>query len=766
MKGVGIFVIVVVLFGIGERLTCRTMKKPTISVGMGIANKLLKLSCIGCLGFLCYFGKEMKIKWVVAAFVGTMLVSFLIAWIWMKKVRIQLRIKSDEKPNTYVIASSEILVLIAGKENVFSSANVGKVWFEFLTKYGQRYARERDLTQAVLGKYHMIPLQRYESERAKDTNYEKQFLLFYCKRIPSWQWKRVETFLKQKEQEGFQIILCGMKEGNAIYSEWPVYVGTQCEIPFEVMEKNELWKKLKQVYLEMRKVAGDWNAIQKLCLADTLERQCSILMEIIKDSDRIEELPEEVRHIDWRHRGVIREEEKGILTFAETVLRILKEGIAIREKAVTGMSEAEIHTCNEKIKYIDLSMERKKDTQEEVIRKKAEFFRKYRGSAVWSLYGKEEVFRGWSKGLNGKYMTKARFDKDYAEQILKEEVQPRDYHDLLMKLETERVVHLLDGESWDAMHSSWFSSIPIEEAYISNLTMEGEFLPVTPVRIGFLHPGFHDMKNPFPWIRSIEIRKFEEREELIKWIRHDSIETEVESERTRFYRKALKETGCESVFLNSNMYLAGLYKNAFDRKDMLTSALALLDFTEYALLNVKCVLMELEEEAWTELKGPTFAEMGSYLLQHAKEGSVLYERTQKGKITIPEPCRELQQDLKQVLLCEIIGEEMDFRSLIQILHQIQKRIQEIGVGEIEDGEKLWKLMVYYTIMMNRFLDLYNFGIRVDNTKIWAGYIEGYEDGYVRTRRFFLEDEGVPCPIWEIRNGEKKYINYFYGRYCS
>lgn len=69
-------------------------------------------------------------------------------------------------------------------------------------------------------------------------------------------------------------------------------------------------------------------------------------------------------------------------------------------------------------------------------------------------------------------------------------------------------------------------------------------------------------------------------------------------------------------------------------------------------------------------------------------------------------------------------------------------------------------------MFNRFLDLYNFGIRVDNTKIWAGYIEGYEDGYIRTRKYFVQNEGVPCPVWEIKKGEKKYINYFYKKYVT
>lgn len=751
-------------------VSLRTAKRPGISVGMGITNKAAVIFFYGYMIAECFVSGGWKVKWIIPAAFLIVFLSFAVAWIWVKKTRVKLSIKKDVKPNDYIIDFCEKLVVITSTEDLLDGANVRKVWFDFLLANAKKFAKEKHLTALVLGKYYVIPFQKFVADKIDKTKYEECICLVWSKKMPALGWKNIEQRLERMEKDGFKIILCEnskITSKRALYSKWPVYANVDLVIPYEIVEHYDTQKRMKQNYLKMHQFLEKspnqklQKYIDKLCMGESLEEQFYTLL-------KIAECCGEEKEIDITHRsmvGVVDEER--LSTLAEEVLQLLMKEPQISEKTVAEKENVKIVTCLGNKEYKNLRKEQKADTDEDTAKKKIDFLIKYKRASAWSLYGNEDNFRGWSKGLNGKYMTKSRFDKDYAEKILKEEPVPEAYHDLLMKLETNQVIHLLDGEAWDAMHKSWFSSIKIEEAYISNLMMEGEFLPMSPVKVALLHKDKYEMNNLFSWINSLEIREFKEREELIKWIRHDSVETGAFAERVKTYRKALKDMGCESVFLNSNSYFVGLFKNAFDHRDTTTSALSFLDFMEFAMLNVQYVLMEMEgTEVAEEVETPDFEHMGNYIFEHAKERSVLYERTHYGVITIPEECQNLHKRLQKYLSCEITGAEMDFQSLIQILHQIRLATKNQLIFEKEYIEILWNLLLYYSIMFNRFLDLYNFGIRVDNTKIWAGYIEGYEDGYIRTRKYFVQNEGVPCPVWEIKKGEKKYINYFYKKYVT
>ena len=428
----------------------------------------------------------------------------------------------------------------------------------------------------------------------------------------------------------------------------------------------------------------------------------------------------------------------------------------------------------------NLTVERKK-THFHGEQKKAQkkFIKKYKCVPIWNFNAKGHWFDQYSEEIKNGYMTKSFFEKEYAEAILHEEVTPQLYHEFLINLEPSKIIMLYDAESWDQIQREWQYEESFESAYVRSILLEGGFVPKALNQIGVLGKTEKEVLNPYPWIRSLDIQRFDTYPAIMSWAvnatgfsaklnrtsRRRLKEQSQYVERKNTYRRILEETGCESLLLAQNIYIAGFFKNVCEYEDITTSTMALFDFIEFMTQCVQYTLTELTDKELKEDKVSLDLEsMGQIIFEYAPKDSVLYNRVHYGSMDIPEYCRKLHKKMKEYLPYEFEGDTTDFLGMMKILRIIRNGTKAHGVIREEHVGVMWALLLYYALILGWFLDIHHFELYISGDKLEAGYTEGCQNFYIDLSEYFTIDKNVPCPIWKAEDGKRKYTNYFYGQY--
>lgn len=411
-------------------------------------------------------------------------------------------------------------------------------------------------------------------------------------------------------------------------------------------------------------------------------------------------------------------------------------------------------------------------------KERVRFLRKWSANpaTVWTFYSDAGIFDRIPVDLNCPYMKKAYFENEYAEKILHRKPTPELWHDFL--LETARcVVHLFDAPEWDWILDSRNQESPFLRHYIMDKAAEGELLPGAPLKIGVLGTPAHALINPYPWILSLEVQQFASYEALLGWASNTSSDHDRRTlgkntrkqgreqalfrQRTVFYRTLLKELDCPSPLLSPNLYVSGFFKNLFDYDDIETSAMAIFDFLEFTLLCVLyCLLGSQGIPPEKSLVNPDFQSIGELILAHCPVGSPIYENIHQRYAKIPPHCAELQDRLTRYLPFSIKGGRMDFGNLTRILRLLRNATRGHGFIQEDNAGVLWQLLLYYALICCKFLKLQDFRLEVSG----RGVRIGYADDLTFLSDYFIVENEVPCPLWEMKKQKRQYINYFHGAY--
>lgn len=447
------------------------------------------------------------------------------------------------------------------------------------------------------------------------------------------------------------------------------------------------------------------------------------------------------------------------------------------------LAKAPVLPCREQsgdVPVMEQARSRRELDEKQQAAKKA-FLHKYRRAFLLETIADADTNTRLMADIQQNCVTKEYFKREYAGAILGVEPDGRDLHDFLLELGSRRVVHLMTGAGWDRWNQFWHAPMNSNIGYLLYMMASGEWIPRAPVKIGILGPSETPLVNKAPWIRSLEIQRFDSYPALLSWAGNAPVhqgglnqgnrkrlkDLSDFMERETAYQRVLSELGCASPLTGGSIYVAGFFKNVFDYEDASTSAMALFDFIEFIMQSVHYTLLELSGIPVSENSvNPDLKTAGRFIMEHAREGSELHRRLHSRTIRIPDRCQALHRQLREYLPLEISGSEMDFPGLTNILRLLRNISRAHGVIREEHVGVLWSLLLYYAVMCAMFLDLEHFELYVAEAEqeIWAGYSEGYEDGYIRVKEYFALDKNVPCPLWEYAKGRRYYINYFYGHY--
>lgn len=406
------------------------------------------------------------------------------------------------------------------------------------------------------------------------------------------------------------------------------------------------------------------------------------------------------------------------------------------------------------------------------------FLRKWSSKpvAMWMFYQNTDVFHRMLTDLNCPYMMKTYFEEEYMEKILHQASTPDIYHSFL--LETAHcIIHLFEASVWDCILDSWNNAIPFLRKYVMEKSEEGELLPGIPLKIGILGTPSRAVINPYPWMLSLEIQNFDSYEALLGWASNTSAgsyrkklgkntgkqghEWMLFERRTVFYRTLLEELDCPSPLVSPNLYFSGFFKNLFDYEDIETAAMAIFDFLEFTMLCVQYYLLGSQKiQPQKSLVNPDFQSIGEIILSCCPAGAPIYENIHQRYVEIPDHCRKLQERLTQYLPFTIKGSRMDFRNLTRILRLLRNATRGHGFIQAENAAVLWQLLLYYALICCKFLELQDFRLDVSEDSVRIGYA----DHLVSLSDYFIIQNGVPCPLWELRKQKRQYINYFHGMY--
>lgn len=406
------------------------------------------------------------------------------------------------------------------------------------------------------------------------------------------------------------------------------------------------------------------------------------------------------------------------------------------------------------------------------------FLRKWsaRLMIMWSFRQDTDVFSQMLEELNCPYMTKSFWEKEYMEKILHRKETPDIYHEFL--LETAHcVVHLFEAPVWDRILDSQSNGDSFLRNYVKELAKEGELLPGVPLKIGVLGTPAHALVNPYPWMLSLEIQDFDSYEALLGWASNTSLvsskrklgknarkqgaEWNLFLQRTAFYRTLLDEIDCPSPLISPNLYFSGFFKNLFDYEDIETSAMALFDFLEFTMLCVQYYLLGAQKILpKRSLVNPDFQSIGEIILSCCPANEPIYETLHHRYAELPAHCVELQERLTQYLPFAIQGSRMDFKNLTRILRLLRNATRGHGFIQEDNAVILWQLLLYYTLICCKFLKLQDFRLDVSDNSVLAGYA----DSLIPLSDYFIIQNKVPCPLWELRKQKRQYINYFHGMY--
>ena len=268
-----------------------------------------------------------------------------------------------------------------------------------------------------------------------------------------------------------------------------------------------------------------------------------------------------------------------------------------------------------------------KEVSEEQKAAKEKFIQKYKKASLWDVRGNSEAFAGIETDLQTKFLTK---------EIYQEQFNMSEFHEDLLRMDIDKVLHLWDSEGWDCMGDAWKDPMPVDEAYLFSMLLDGEFLPKAPIRIGVLGESKYPFSNKYAWIRSLEMKTFETYPAIISWAGNAPVSKSrlnkmdkrrlkdqsgfAESDVT--YQRVLSELGCPSLLQSENIYMAGFFKNIFDYEDASTSTMALFDFIEFMMQSVQYTLMELNHISVAKnVVNPDLQKTGKLIMKYAQDGS-------------------------------------------------------------------------------------------------------------------------------------------------
>lgn len=406
------------------------------------------------------------------------------------------------------------------------------------------------------------------------------------------------------------------------------------------------------------------------------------------------------------------------------------------------------------------------------------FLRKWsvRLITMWTFYQDTDVFHRMLADLNCPYMTRPYWEEEYMEKILHRDATPDIYHNFL--LETAHcVIHLFEAPVWDRILDSWDGGIPFLRKYVMELAEEGELLPGIPLKIGVLGAPAHALSDPYPWMISLEIQNFDSYEALLGWAsntsagsfrrklgknaRKQGAEWSLFLQRTAFYRTLLEELDCPSPLISPNLYFSGFFKNLFDYDDIETSAMAVFDFLEFTMLCVQYYLLGSQGiQPERSLVNPDFQSIGEIILSCCPADEPVYETLHHRSVALPAHCLELQERLTQYLPFAIQGSRMDFKNLTRILRLLRNATRGHGFIQEDNAVILWQLLLYYALICCKLLKLQDFRLDVSDGRV----LIGYADGRIPLSDYFIIQNEVPCPLWELKKQKRQYINYFHGMY--
>ncbi len=364
------------------------------------------------------------------------------------------------------------------------------------------------------------------------------------------------------------------------------------------------------------------------------------------------------------------------------------------------------------------------------------------------------------------------------------------------------------GQEWDALADDYAASFDentpgwrdavaysdeTEESYtvkimiMALMTCRGLGIPGVAVRIAVLGETRYPVFNPFPWIRSLEIRQFEDQEEMVAWgtnttdyIRgtlplymKGSLPKRLEpaldmSLRPAVFKRILEEMDERSPLGNrgqNTIFRAGFINNVLYYEDLTSECIGLMDYLEFNYLSVQyfCLLLHGVPAGDADLK-VNFRHMADQILKFMPKDLPAGE-TVRMAIRLPKRCRTLQKYLSSCLPFTVSGETMDFEGLSAFLGNLRCAVRAHGFIQAEFAEVLWELLLYYVVCLHKFLNLKDF-------VIFDGYgnfsVLGYKDcdTYVSDigSAYFSVQDGIVCPLWEIRKGHYRYMNFFRGRF--
>lgn len=406
------------------------------------------------------------------------------------------------------------------------------------------------------------------------------------------------------------------------------------------------------------------------------------------------------------------------------------------------------------------------------------FLRKWSAKLVtmWMFHQDTDIFDRMLTDLNCPYMTKPYWIEEYMKKILNREATPGICHDFL--LETAHcVIHLFEAPVWDRILDSRNGEIPFLREYIMELAEEGELLPGIPLKIGILGIPSQAITNPYPWMLSLEVKNFDSYEALLGWASNTSTdrsrrrlgrhtkeqgkEWSLFARRTAFYRTLLEELDCPSPLISPNLYFSGFFKNLFDYDDIETSAMAIFDFLEFTMLCVQYYLLGAQGiPPKRSLVNPDFQSIGEIILSCCPEGAPIFEAIHERYVELPAHCIELQERLTQYLPFAIQGSRMDFGNLTRILRLLRNATRGHGFIQEDNAAILWQLLLYYALICCKFLKLQDFRLDVSEDSV----LIGYADDLAPLSDYFIIQNEVPCPLWELKKQKRQYINYFHGMY--
>ncbi len=211
----------------------------------------------------------------------------------------------------------------------------------------------------------------------------------------------------------------------------------------------------------------------------------------------------------------------------------------------------------------------------------------------------------------------------------------------------------------------------------------------------------------------------------------------------------------------SNYYLCGFFQNMFRNTERTQAILAGFDYVDMVLRFVLYHFAVKKGLGFQErLVDDDIQALGEEILQLLDEEDFLYETAVIKTVPVNNTVENALLILSEYFPLKFEGKEINFRGLLFLLRVL--RNQTRGHGSIQDAivNPLWYALYVLFVLFSFMLRVDNFEIHAKGDRILTGYSN---DGLVYPMgEYGIISSDMPCPLYQIKNNKKEYINYFRG----